>query len=128
VLQNACIAIFLIIEDVALNAASNYSAFQESQEGQEIHKEGTVIVNFAPHYTHRLQSIDVAVVAPFRAKYAVAQNDRMVADPGRGVWWVRRNRYPLSHKYNRLDISSLIYHKKYFSLLTEGITMCLEIN
>jgi len=51
--------------------------------------EGTVMVNFPPHYTHRLQSIDIAVMAPFKANYALAQNGRMVADPRRGVGWVR---------------------------------------
>jgi len=69
------------------------------------------MVSFPPHYKYRLQSIDKAIMAPFKAKYAVAQNDRMVAHPGRGVRWVRRNSYTLSHKYNHLDISCRIYHK-----------------
>jgi hypothetical protein len=109
--QRTCITKFLIIEDAAWNAARDYCAFQESQDGQGIHKEGVVMVTFPPHYTHRLQPIDVAVMALFKAKYAVAQNNWMVADPGRRAGWVRGNRYPLSHKYNRLCMSSLIYHK-----------------
>jgi len=68
VFQHICIAIFLIVEDAALNAASDYCAFKESQEGQEMHKEGIVMVTFPPHYTHRLQPIDIAVMSPFKAK------------------------------------------------------------
>jgi hypothetical protein len=64
----------LIIEDAALNTANDYCAFQESQDCQDIHKEGVVMVTFPPHYTHRLQPIDIAVMVPFKVKYAVAQN------------------------------------------------------
>jgi hypothetical protein len=103
--------LFLITEDAALNAARDYCAFQESQDAQEILKEGVVLVTFPLHYTHRLQPIVIAVIAPFKAKHAAAQNDWMIADPVRGVGWVLRNRYPLSYKYNRLCISSHIYHK-----------------
>jgi hypothetical protein len=56
------------IEDAALKAASDDCTFQESQDGQEIHREGVVTVTFLPHYTHRLQPIDIAVVATFKAK------------------------------------------------------------
>jgi len=39
------------------------------------------LVIFPPHCTHHLQSFDVAVIEHFKAEYAVAQNDWMMADP-----------------------------------------------
>jgi hypothetical protein len=68
VFQHICITTCLHIKDVAFNAARNYGAFQKSQDGQEIHKEGVVMVTFPPHYTQRLQPIDIAVLRPFKAK------------------------------------------------------------
>lgn len=57
-----------ITEDAALKAASDNCTFQEWKDGQEIHREGVVTVTFPLHYTHRLQPIDIAVMATFKAK------------------------------------------------------------
>ena len=64
--QHTCITICLNIEDAAFNAARDYCALQESQDGQATHKEGGVIVAFPPHYTNCLQPIDIAVMGPLR--------------------------------------------------------------
>jgi hypothetical protein len=37
------------------------------------------------HTAHRLQPLDVAVMGPCKSKYAVAQNDWMVGNPGRTI-------------------------------------------
>jgi hypothetical protein len=44
---------------------------------------GITMVTFPPHCTYRLQPLDVAAMGPFKIKYAVAQNDWMVGNPGR---------------------------------------------
>jgi hypothetical protein len=42
------------------------------------------LVTFAPHCTLPLHPLDVAVMGPFKAKYAVAQGDWMMANRGGG--------------------------------------------
>ena len=34
-----------------------------------------VLLTFPPHYTHRLQPLDVSVLGPFKQKLSVPQND-----------------------------------------------------
>lgn len=46
---------------------------------------GIVMVTFPPHCTHRLQPLDVAVLGPFKSRYAVAQNDWLVSNAGRTI-------------------------------------------
>jgi hypothetical protein len=46
---------------------------------------GITMVTFPPHYTHRLQPLHVAVMGPFKSKYAVAQNHWMVGNSGRTI-------------------------------------------
>ncbi|KAJ8910823.1 hypothetical protein NQ315_004683, partial [Exocentrus adspersus] len=46
---------------------------------------GIVMVTFPPHCTHQLQPLDVSVMGPFKAKYKVAQNDWMLAHPGKTI-------------------------------------------
>lgn len=44
-----------------------------------------VIVSFPPHYSHRLQPLDVGVLGPFKSKLRVVQNDWMVSNPGKTI-------------------------------------------
>lgn len=46
---------------------------------------GIVLLTFPPHCTHKMQPLDVAVNASFKAKLAVAQNDWLVNHPGKTI-------------------------------------------
>lgn len=39
-----------------------------------------IFVTSPPHCTHHIQSLDIAVMGPFKTKYAVAQNDWMMVN------------------------------------------------
>lgn len=46
---------------------------------------GIVALTFPPHCTHRMQPLDVSVNGPFKQKLSIAQNDWLLAHPGKTV-------------------------------------------
>lgn len=46
---------------------------------------GIVLLTFPPHFSHRLQPLDVGVLGPFKAKFKVACNDWMLNHSGRTI-------------------------------------------
>ena len=46
---------------------------------------GIALVNFPPHCSHRLQTLDVGVMRPFTGKLRVAQHDWMTTNQGKMI-------------------------------------------
>lgn len=46
---------------------------------------GVVLLNFAPHTTHRMQPLDIGVFGPFKNFCNIAFNDWMVSNPGKTI-------------------------------------------
>jgi hypothetical protein len=45
-----------------------------------LHFSKIFLITSPPHCTHYIQSLDIAVMGPFKTKYAVAQNDWMMVN------------------------------------------------
>lgn len=45
-------------------------------------RENGIIYTFPPHYTHRVQSSDIAVLGPLKGKVAQKQSDWILSNPG----------------------------------------------
>ncbi|KAJ8926771.1 hypothetical protein NQ314_020889 [Rhamnusium bicolor] len=63
---------------------------------------GITLVTFPPHCTHRLQSLDVAVMGPFKTILAVAQIDWLNSNPGKTLTI-----------YNLADVANTAYSSSF---------------